>query len=217
MTNPFANKATNEVKQKPGYVQVMFSYMRSDKNGTIRGTKVTNGVTEFGTRIYASQMMGGTFSLAGRVENAQDMYFTTNDNQKVDVSNLLVGKTLNLRLSQTEFTDLTEEIELCDSEGGAIGISAVFEVEAGLLNIRELTYQTGENVNSYTVIGELVEDSVEEATNTLVSDSLSVDELYAKFDDSAKKDNAAADAARNRNQAARAAAGNLRVAQTVAE
>lgn len=208
MTNPFAKQATTEVSTTPGYVQVMFSYMRSDKNGVIRGTKVTNGVTEFGTRIHASRQMGGMYSLAGRVEQVQDMYFTANDNQRVDVSNLLVGKTLNVRLTEEEFEDLADESRDCEV---GIGVSAVFEVRGGSLNIRELTYQTGENVNSYTVVGELVDDSVEEALSSLVSDSLSVEEVYDRFKDSTKKDAVAADAARSRNAAARQAAGNLRM------
>lgn len=205
--NPFAKTATSEVKVAPGFVQVMFSNMRSDTSGMKRGTKITNGVSQFGTKFFVSQNMGGMYSMPGRVQQAQDMFFTTKDNERVDVSNLLVGKTLNIRLTEDEFQDLVDAAEDCEQ---GIGINVVFRVEGGNLNIRELTYQTGEKYNSYTVVGEVVDDSVEECLSTLVSDSLSVDEVYARFDESAKKDNQQGTEARSRNQAARDAAMNLR-------
>lgn len=205
--NPFAKTATSEVKVAPGFVQVIFSNMRSDTSGIIRGTKVTNGVSQFGTKFFVSQNMGGMYSLPGRVQQAQDMFFTTKNNERVDVSNLLVGKTLNIRLTEDEFQDLADAAEDCEQ---GIGINVVFRVDGGNLNIRELTYQTGEKYNSYTVVAEVVDDSVEECLSTLVSDSLSVDEVYARFEESAKKDNQQATEARTRNQAAREAAANLR-------
>lgn len=205
--NPFAKTATSEVKVAPGFVQVMFSNMRSDTSGMIRGTKVTNGISQFGTKFFVSQNMGGMYSMPGRVQQAQDMFFTTKDNERVDVSNLLVGKTLNIRLTEDEFQDLVDAAEDCEQ---GIGVNVVFRIEGGNLNIRELTYQTGEKYNSYTVVAEVVDDSVEECLSTLVSDSLSVDEVYARFDESAKKDAIASNQARSRNQAARDAAMNLR-------
>lgn len=206
MNNPFANKAKKESTATPGYVQIMLSYLRSDKNGVIRGTTVTNGQTEYGTRFFVVAEMGGTYSIVGRVEQAQDIFFTTNDGERMDVSEMLIGKSLNVKLTEEEFEDLKDEAEDCEH---GIGISAVFMVEAGRVNIRKLTYQTGEKVNSYTVEGELVAESVEECLSNLTSDSLSKEELLNYFDESNKKDTMEANAARAKNQAARQAAGNV--------
>ena len=202
--NPFAKKEQQETAN-PGYVQIMLSYMRDDKNGTVRGTKVTNGRTEFGTRFFAQRLMSGMFSIVGRVEQAQDIMFTLNNGENTNVSDMLVGKSLNIRITEEEFEDLTEEAEDCEN---GIGISAVFCVTSGKVNVRKLTYQTGEEYNSYTVVADLVEDSIEETMSSLVSDSISKEELLGYFDESAKKDNAAAESARNRNAAARESVAN---------
>lgn len=205
MANPFAKNEQQEVKVTPGYVQIMLSYMRADKNGQVRGTTVTNGRTEFGTKFFAQRLMSGMFSIVGRVEQAQDVMFTLNNGENTNVSDMLVGKSLNIRISEEEFEDLTDAAEDCEN---GIGISAVFCVTSGKVNVRKLTYQTGEEYNSYTVVADLVEDSVEECLSNLVSDSISKEELIDYFNESAKKDNAQAEAARSRNAAAREAAGS---------
>ena len=207
--NPFAKKST-EVKVEPGYVKVMFSYMRSDKNRPAKGDKypsVTNGFTEGGTRFYYTKLMGGLYSLPGRVVEAQDINFILKDGTRTNVSDNLIGQTLNVRIDQDEFDALVMEADGCER---GIGIEVVFYVGTGLVDIGTLTLTstTGETVRSYTVSGELVEDAVEECLGTIVSDKLDLDELNEYFNQSAAKANKEANEARLANQAARQSMGN---------
>ena len=208
--NPFAKKSTEEVKVEPGYVKVMFSYMRSDKNRAAKGEKypsVTNGFTEGGTRFYYTKLMGGLYSLPGRVVEAQDINFILKDGTRTNVSDNLIGQTLNVRIDQDEFDALVMEADECER---GIGIEVVFYVGTGLVDIGTLTLTstTGETVRSYTVSGELVEDAVEECLGTIVSDKLDLDELNEYFNQSAAKANKEANEARLANQAARQSMGN---------
>lgn len=205
--NPFARKNTETVKVEPGFVKVMFNYMKSDTSRTIRGVEVNGGITEFGTRFFALQTQGGLYSLPGRVVEAQDINFILNDGTRANVSDRLVGQTLNVRLDEDEFEELVAEAEHCEK---GIGIEVVFMVASGTVNITKLTMATlgGEQRNSYTVNGELVEEGIEECLGTLVSDSLNAEQLNEYFNDSAAKAAKAASDARMANQAARQSVGS---------
>lgn len=204
--NPFAKSATEEVKVEPGFVKVMFNYMKPNGTRTIRGVRVDNGVTEFGTRFFATLTQGGLYSLPGRVIEAQDINFILKDGRRKDVSDNLVGQTLNVRLDQDEFDALVDEADACDR---GIGIEVVFMVSSGTVNIAKLTMTSmnNEQRNSYTVMGELVDDGVEECLGSLVSDKLDEDELNEYFNASAARDAKAATEARLANQAARQSMG----------